>query len=204
MTITRNKNIWKNNEAPALSAENLNKIENDLDNVVTKVNELSNKTENVKSALTVVIPDSSYTLPIDGGVLPFTIPFYGKGWKINADSSGGIKIGAGIDFVSVNLNIWFYLGGYNNSEQVWIHVKRNGVLIGSYIKTIRRETTPEVVDGKRDWNGFESISIAPILTSVKEGDLINVTVTRKNKNQDLHINNGNGTNYATNLTVIEI
>ena len=101
---------------------------------------------------------------------------------------GGIKIGASVSMVELSAQIWYYANG---STSQWFTLMKNNMPINT-ILTFATE--------------YNSVSFAPLLLNVVEGDVITMHITSRVGSESLNINTGHGMSDAipTYITIKEI
>lgn len=152
---------FKNNSEPYLSAENLNKIQ---ENIEISINENKNEIENLKEKNIVTAYFTNYTstghlAPVTG--LNVSVQVGDKLSLLN----NGVKIGAGIS--KVLISGW----GFNNSNSsgagVIAGIAKNQITIESPFNTTSWQVTKQNNDNI-------TMTITPMLVEVTEGDIVNI------------------------------
>lgn len=143
------KNIVNENDAKVGELNDLNTTEKS--SIVNAINEIT--TNSITGYLSAKL---SYTSTKNNQKIPLTLSNL-KGTKLSITDDGGIKIGAGVDKILVNAQVYFYTGSnHTDGKHVYIYKNSTAVVRGS----------------RRDNYNYIFIPAGPILVDVVENDVI--------------------------------
>lgn len=172
ITYAYKETLYTNADVPAnkkVQSSDMNEIKNIVNENDDKVGELNglNTTDktSIVNAINEITPNSitgylsaklSYTSTKNNQKIPLTLSS-SKGNKFSVTEDGGIKIGAGVDKVLVNAQIYFFTGSnHQNGKHVYIYKNSTAVGRGS----------------SRDNYNYIFIPAGPITFDVVENDVI--------------------------------
>lgn len=172
ITYADKETLYTNNDIPAnkkVQSSDMNEIKqvvNENDNKVGELNDLNTTDKtSIVNAINEITTNSitgylatrlSYTSTKNNQKIPLTLSS-SKGTKLSITDDGGIKIGAGVDKVLVNAQIYFFTGSnHADGKNVYIYKNDTAVCRGA----------------RRDNYNYIFIPAGSVLIDVAENDVI--------------------------------
>lgn len=164
--LYQNADIPAENKINDVDMNEIKQVVNENDDKVGDLNTL-NTTEksSIVDAINEITPNSitgyleaklSYTSTKNNQKIPLILSS-SKGNKFSVTSDGGIKIGAGVDKVLVNAQVYFYTGS-NHTDGKHVYIYKNSTAVGR--------------GSRRDNYNYIFIPAGPITFDVVENDVI--------------------------------
>lgn len=145
---------------------NLNNLVNENDDKVGNLNDLNTTDKSsIVNAINEITPNSitgylasqlSYTSDKSPKLIPLTLNSV-KGTKLSITADGGVKIGAGVDKILVNAQVYFFTGS-NHQDGKNVFIYKNTTSVGR--------------GARRDNYNYIFIPAGPFLLDVEENDVI--------------------------------
>ena len=165
-TLYINADVPANKKTQSSDMNEIKQVVNENDNKVGELNDLNTTDKtNIVNAINEITTNSitgylatrlSYTSTKNNQKIPLTLSS-SKGNKFSVTSDGGIKIGAGVDKILVNAQIYFFTGS-NHQDGKNVFVYKNSTSVGR--------------GSRRDNYNYILIPCGPVLVDVVENDVI--------------------------------
>lgn len=164
--LNTNESILKINKVTDNDMNEIKQVVNENDDKVGELNYLNTTDKtSIVNAINEIMPNSitgylsaklSYTSTKNNQKIPLILSS-SKGTKLSITADGGIKIGAGVNRISVNTQVYFFTGS-NHQDGKHVYIYKNSAAVGR--------------GSRRDNYNYIFISAGPILVDVVENDVI--------------------------------
>ena len=165
-TLYTNADIPANKKTQSSDMNEIKRVVNENDNKVGELNDLNTTDKtSIVNAINEITTNSitgylsaklSYTSTKNNQKIPLTLSS-SKGAKFSITSDGGIKIGAGVDKILVNAQVYFFTGS-NHADGKNVYIYKNSTAVGR--------------GSRRDNYNYIFIPAGPVLVDVVENDVI--------------------------------